>query len=303
MDKKRIFRLLVGVLTLSGGGGGAAFALTVTPSNDADALVSTFLGADSGLVLVPGSAQYGGGASQSGFYSGFDLTGTDGSTISNPDGIVLTSGSVLFPSYNSVSGYTGTRGAFSGDVESSRALLSSTTGLSVNDVASLTFSFTVADPARNAISTDFVFASDEYPEWTNTEYRDIFVFVVDGENYATLPGSENVGVVDNADFISNTDGIYPIEYDGLSPSQSLTALLDPGLTTHTLTIAIGDTGDTVLDSAVFIKALSAATSACSGIACDPISVYKPPVPEPGTYAMLLAGLGIVGAAARKRKQA
>lgn len=123
-------------------------------------------------------------------------------------------------------------------------------------------------------------------------------------NYATLPGSENVGVVNNADFISNTGNTYPIEYDGLSPSQPLTALLDPNLTTHTLTIAIGDTSDNRYGSAVFIEALSAATSACSGIACDPISVYTPPpIPEPETYAMLLAGLGIVGAAARKRKQA
>ena len=38
-----------------------------------------------------------------------------------------------------------------------------------------------------------------------------------------------------------------------------------------------------------------------GIALDNISVT--PVPEPETYAMLLAGLGLMGAVARRRRQA
>jgi len=55
---------------------------------------------------------------------------------------------------------------------------------------------------------------------------------------------------------------------------------------HTITIAMADAFDEWYDSGVFIGPLKFTSS----------------VPEPETYAMMLAGLAMVGAVARRRRQ-
>ncbi len=54
------------------------------------------------------------------------------------------------------------------------------------DAAVLQFNFV---PEFNLIRFDYVFSSDEYNEYANTEFDDVFGFFVNGVNCATVPGS------------------------------------------------------------------------------------------------------------------
>jgi hypothetical protein len=151
-----------------------------------------------------------------------------------------------------------------------------------------------------AIETSFILASYEYPIYTypNSPYRDVFGFFVDGVNYAHFPDGSRV-IVQEGEYTSGYDvGYYSNGQGGKTGEFSLVALLDPTLTVHTLSIAIADVRDRIYDSGIFIGSFS--SFACTGENCNP--GVTPSIPEPETWAMLLAGLGVVGAIAKRRRR-
>ncbi len=161
----------------------------------------------------------------------------------------------------------------------------------------LTFTFTVA-PGVIAIETSFIFATDETYKKDivpNGIWADVFAFWVDGENYALLPNGEVVTARTAMDYF--VDGS---DYGYLSRTEEIkiTALLNPNLTEHTITIAIADVhnGENYSLNA-WLQTQNAAWYD-SGIFLGPITA----VPEPETWAMLLAGLGLVGVTAKRRNR-
>jgi hypothetical protein len=137
------------------------------------------------------------------------------------------------------------------------------------DASVLTFSF---DAAVNVVEFSFVFASDEYLEFVNSGFNDVFGFFVNGINYARIPGTgtaaadsgqivaiDNVNSGQNGQFFINNSfldqppfGPIDIEFDGLTVVLTFRAPVIVGR--NTITIAIADVGDTAFDSAVFIQA-------------------------------------------------
>jgi hypothetical protein len=130
----------------------------------------------------------------------------------------------------------------------------------------------------DTILFDFVFASDEYLEFVNTAFNDVFGFFLSGPgingpysdnaiNIALIPGSlvpvsiDNVNngtnaayFVDNGDGFSapyNTDPQY-IQYDGFTVPITVIATVVPGAMHH-IKLTVGDAGDTAYDSAVFLS--------------------------------------------------
>ena len=131
------------------------------------------------------------------------------------------------------------------------------------DAAVLEFDFT---PQGDTIEFQYVFASDEYPEYVNKEFNDIFGFYISGpgiagvKNIALLPDGSNVTInnvnqlKNSSYYISNLSG-ETIEYDGFTKVLTARAIVECGKTYH-LILAIADIQDYVYDSAIFLSAKS-----------------------------------------------
>ncbi|MGB1263816.1 MAG: choice-of-anchor L domain-containing protein [Cognaticolwellia sp.] len=171
------------------------------------------------------------------------------------------------------------------------------------DAAILTFDF-ISDGGD--LFFNYVFASEEYNEFVNEGFNDVFAFFLDGSNIALIPGTSTPVAIDtvnggnpfgtnasNSQYFNNNDlddggPFFDIEYDGFTDMFTASVMgLSAG--THTISMRIADSGDAILDSAVFIQAGSFTDT-------DP---QDPPtsVPEPST--LLIFGLGLLGLASRK----
>jgi hypothetical protein len=144
-----------------------------------------------------------------------------------------------------------------------------------------------------SVEMDFVFASDEFPD---QNVSDVFGVFVDGTNFAFFQDGRLVSFVTgvNADNFNDNDfntGNYDNQYDGISNSLHLSGILDSGLTTHTLKIAIADTSDTIFDNAVFVAGLEGGTNTGGG--------GINPIPEPVSL-LAWGGLAIAGTLTARR---
>lgn len=97
---------------------------------------------------------------------------------------------------------------------------------------------------------------------------DLGMVIVDGVNYAFLPGNKLLRVSPD----SNLNNITSASKDlnGLlirstAPAQSLVALLDNSLSTHSITVAVADTGDNSVGSMLAISSINASTVSSGGV--------------------------------------
>ena len=148
------------------------------------------------------------------------------------------------------------------------------------DASALEFEFT---PTRDSIRFNFVFASEEYPEYVFRGVNDVFAFFLidleDGSkrNLALVPNTDLVVSIDNINdrrnkefYVANQYWFsrdwkywqqhkkaaamsYLIEFDGFTTLLEAHAEVKPGRN-YKLRIAISDIGDGVYDSAVFLEA-------------------------------------------------
>jgi len=112
-------------------------------------------------------------------------------------------------------------------------------------------------PTGDTLTMQFVFSSDEYPEYSNTIYNDAVGVWVNGMP-ATLTvgdGSTTVGNVNQTDNInlynSNTGDQFNTEMDGFTVTMTLTMTVIPGVV-NTIRIGIADLSDSSYDSNLLI---------------------------------------------------
>ncbi|MEG4028706.1 MULTISPECIES: choice-of-anchor L family PEP-CTERM protein [unclassified Microcoleus] len=167
------------------------------------------------------------------------------------------------------------------------------------DLTQLNLSF-FANSTVEKLFFQYVFASEEFPEFGGSKYNDDFELLLNGTNLAKLSDGKKVTInnlvpdpynrsKDHPDYINNPSltGIAAniVKLDGFTKVLGFEGLLKQNQT-NVLSIRIKDVGDGKLDSAVFIQGGSVGT------------VQPEPVPEPMTVGGLMAG-GAMLAAGRK----
>ncbi|MEQ9692673.1 Hint domain-containing protein [Shimia sp. SDUM112013] len=120
-------------------------------------------------------------------------------------------------------------------------------------------------PTGDTMTMQFVFASEEYPEYVSSIYQDFVAVWVNDElvpmdigNGDVDPGNVNDGENESL-FIDNTGDAYNTEMDGFTITMTLTMDVNPG-DENTIRIAIADVSDASYDSNLLIAANSVQTA-------------------------------------------
>lgn len=194
---------------------------------------------------------------------------SNGSNIALPSGIVMSSGDVatLVPTGNPSTDYSGP-----GDADILATAQSVTTnpqaGLinSTNDAAILEFDFI---PAGDSVKFNFVFGSEEYTTWINTQYNDAFGFYLSGPNPAGGNyTSTNLALVPNTTLPITISTIHPgfnsqyyigtpvgHSFNGITTPLEIAFAVSCGQVYH-FKFAVADCVDGILDTGVFLEGSS-----------------------------------------------
>ncbi len=141
-----------------------------------------------------------------------------------------------------------------------------------HNAAILEFDFV---PYSDTVSFNYVFGSEEYPEYVGTAFNDVFAFFISGpgiaglQNIAKLPNGTDVTInnvnagINAPFFVDNGNGSvgpensspFYIQYDGFTKVLTASSEVQCGQTYH-LVIAIADVQDGIFDSGIFIEANS-----------------------------------------------
>ncbi len=196
------------------------------------------------------SATYSGDFRSSGIYS-------NGNTISpnvvpGDSGVIMSTGLVADFTNNSgttntnISGSTGTNtNGINRDAD-----FDALAGRNTFDAAFLEVVFT---PTGDFITVDFVIASDEYPEFVNSDFLDTVGVWVNGVE-ATVNvgnGQASIGNINSATtpnlYKDNTGDQYNTEMDGLTVTLTFVAPVNPGVP-NTIKLGVADTSDPNYDT-------------------------------------------------------
>lgn len=188
------------------------------------------------------------------------------SNIGVSEGIILSTGRVAdAPGPNTIGASEDEGTNFGGQGE---ATLTAISQLQTNDAAVLSFDFI---PTSDTIQFNYVFASNEYIQWVDQNYNDVFAFLISGpgivgeQNVALVPGTTtpvSINTINDEDFpqfyIDNGDetgeqGGATVNYNGFTTVLTATAIVQ-ACETYRIRLAIADGGDGTIDSAVFLEA-------------------------------------------------
>ncbi len=245
-----------GLVVLTAPSASASPGQTVTDLNTITAsdLVNTIVGSG----VTTSNIVYTGSPNGAGTFSGFSTIGID-------NGIILSSGNAADAvGPNDSQSKTGAL-----DVPGDPDLDALVSPNATTDASVLSFDFV---PTTAQLTFDYVFSSEEYNEYANSSFNDVFAFFVNGTNCALTPDNAPVSINNiNGGNPLGTDpqrpelyrdntvdpvtGVSPfdVQADGMTVDMHCTANVNPGVTNH-MKLAIADTSDTSLDSTVFIRA-------------------------------------------------
>ncbi|MFL5752244.1 MAG: choice-of-anchor L domain-containing protein [Bacteroidia bacterium] len=246
--------------------------LTVSPNGSASTLVNTIVGP--GVTVLNPSLNCNGQAAGT-----FNASGTN---LGITSGIILSTGTAVHASgSNTDDGSSDNSGCFASNGNSNffDPELNNIEPLATYDGCVLEFDI---KPVCSVLNINYVFASEEYPEFVCSDFNDVFGFFISGPNpaggsyantnIAEIPGtgipvqinSINGGSVGSSSgsnpscvslgysnyYVDNSGG-SSIQYDGFTVPLVAAANVTPCAVYH-IKLAIADAGDCYYDSGVFL---------------------------------------------------
>jgi hypothetical protein len=152
------------------------------------------------------------------------------------------------------------------------AELTAIAGVPTFDAAIL--SFEIVPASGDSVYFEYVFASDEYPEFAGGPFADAFILKVNGTNCAVI-GAPPVPISINTVNSFTNSSFYRTNSDPNLSAEAMTTVLtcraavNPGVP-NTVKLAIADGFDRSVDSWVFIKAGSFSTEPPAGPNAEPV---------------------------------
>jgi gliding motility-associated-like protein len=244
--------------------GSLSAQLVVTTPVTAQDMVTKLLGCGS----VASNITFSSCGTSAGF---FDAVNTN---LGIDSGVLISSGNATLAVGPNNTGSQGTDNGCPGN-----ALLQALCGQNTFNAAVLDFDVLLN---TDTLKFNYVFASEEYPEWVGTAYNDVFALWLSGPgivgqvNLATIPGtpypvtisSINCTIGNGTYYVCNdpfntycaasyncptSSSATTIQYDGMTTVLTAKYPVQAGQTYH-LQFAIADAGDGIYDSGVFIEA-------------------------------------------------
>ena len=234
----------------------AASELAIDTGANATAMAQEIFG--DGVTVV--SASYSGDNGSSGIYSGGETTSpgvTPGDT-----GVIFSTGRVT--DFTNSSGQANQSNGTSTNTSgvNNNAQFNAAAGARTYDASFMDVDFI---PTGDVMTMQFVFASDEYPEYQNSLYQDFVGVWINGVqvdlsvgNGDTDPG--NVNSTNNQNlYVDNTGSQYNTEMDGFTVTMTLTIPVIAGAV-NSIRIGIADVSDSSYDSSLLIAGNSVQTA-------------------------------------------
>jgi len=234
----------------------AGVELTYNTSASAMQMAQTIFG--DGVTVT--SASYTGATGSSAIYSNGQLsTGVVPSTT----GVILSTGNAAsFTTTNWYQSNTSTSTSTNTSGVDNNTQFNQVAGATTYDAAWLDVNFI---PTGNVMTIQFVFSSEEFPEYSGTIYNDTVGVWINGQVVPLSVGDGDVAVgninqTENSNlFVSNTGDQYNTEMDGFTVTMTLTIPVNPGVV-NSIKIGIADVADTQYDSNLLIAADSVQTT-------------------------------------------
>ena len=202
------------------------------------------------------SASYTGDRDSSAIYT---ANGHDASFPSTR-GVILSTGDA--DRYEQTSYWDNSNRSTNSSGESNEADFNQAAGRTTYDASWLDVTFV---PDGDVMTMQFVFASEEYPEYAQSQFNDVFVVWVNGQQIPLSAGDGRTSVSNVNDdenenlYVDNTNNYYWTAMDGFTLTLSLNMPVNAGVE-NDIKIGIADTSDYKYDSSVLIAADSVQTT-------------------------------------------
>ncbi len=222
----------------------ATGSITVKANTNATDLAKKLVGSEMPIQ----NAVFVGSGVQAGFFNDSGVTEIE-------EGVILSTGRIDF-----VIGPNNLRNKSHNNQRGGDPTLDVFTGKTTYDASVLQFQF---KPQDEYLVFQYVFASDEYEEYVNSEYNDAFAFLVNGKNAAIIPGTSEYVSINTVNhqknsqyYKSNHDKkTYNTEMDGMTTVLKAVAKVNKN-EWNTIRLVVADATDQIYDSNVFLKANS-----------------------------------------------
>jgi hypothetical protein len=240
---------------------------TVREGVDATDMAEAIFG--DGVQVV--SASYTGDRDSAGIYTNGDSV-SPGVTPGNTGVILSTGDAEDFTNSNGSSNQSNSTSTNTSG-QNNNSDFNSAAGMRTYDASYLDVDFI---PDGSYMTMQFVFSSEEYPEFQNSVYQDFVGVWVNGQqvemdvgNGDTDPG--NINTTNNINmFVNNSNDAYNTEMDGFTITMTLTMVVTPGII-NSIRIGIADVSDANYDSNLLIAADSVQTNLVA--LSDDVNVY------------------------------